>query len=128
GNRIVNPALLKKNDAKVQIRITIIGSQFYCVLIVADCFTWRASSGEGVSKIILDECPAKVVMGGSVARANLQRHLEVRNRAVQLAALQEKIAEIVMCRIVVSGNSQRMVPKRLAVFPIRRLYKCAPAH
>ena len=94
---------------------------------MADRFTQQTFSGEGVGKISLDERPAKVVMGGSVAGSNLQRRLEVRNRPVQFAPSQEKIAEIVMRRVVVRGNSKRVVPEHLAVFPIRRLHKRAPA-
>src|SRR5258708_19444339 len=66
-------------------------------------------------------------MGGSVARTNLQCNLEVRNRAIQFAPLQEKISETVMRHVVVSGNSQCVVPEHLAVSPIRRLHKCAAA-
>src|SRR5207249_7984423 len=94
---------------------------------MADRFIQQTFSSEGIRKVILDERFAKVVMSGGVARANHQRRLEVRNRAVQFAALQEKIAEIVMCRIVVSGNRQRVVPERLAVFPVRCLNPRAQA-
>src|SRR2546428_14097940 len=66
-------------------------------------------------------------MRRSVARANLQCCLEMRNRAVPFAALAEKVAEIVMRRVVVSGNRKSVVPECLAVFPIRRLHKRAPA-
>src|SRR5437016_8650702 len=66
-------------------------------------------------------------MRRSVARANLQCRLEMRNRAVPFAALEKKVAEIVMRRVVVSGNRKSVVPECLAVFPIRRLHKRAPA-
>src|SRR5205807_4754468 len=40
---------------------------------------------------------------------------------------EKKVAEIVMRRVVVSSNRKSVVPERLAVFPIRRLHKRAPA-
>src|SRR4029077_2144673 len=66
-------------------------------------------------------------MGGSVARSNLQCNLEVRNRAIQFAPSQEKIAETVMRRVGGSGHTHSVVQEQLAVFPIRRLHKRAPA-
>ena len=94
---------------------------------MTDRFIDEASLVENSGKTILDESATKVVIRGSGASANLQSGLEVRARAVQFAALQEKITEIVMRRVVVTRDSQRMVPEHLAIFPIRRLYKRQPA-
>ena len=49
-------------------------------------------------------------MGRTVVRPNLQRGLEMRNCAVQVAALQEEKAEILIRHVIVTGNSQCVVP------------------
>src|SRR5260370_17403151 len=118
GHRIADSALPKQKVAKVEIRIAIIRSHAYCLVIMADRFIDEASLVENSRKTILDECATKVVIRGSGASANLQCSLEVGARAVQFASLQEQITEIVMRHVVLTRNSQPVVPQHLPIFPI----------
>ena len=72
GHRIVDSALLKQKVAKVEIRIAIIRSHAYCLVMMADRFIDEASLGENSGETIFNECATKVVIRGSGASANLQ--------------------------------------------------------
>ena len=87
-----------------------------------DCLISATFLSEEVGEIILDERTARVVVGRTIPIANLQCRLETGNRAVNIPALQEKIAQVVM-RDVIVGYGECVVPEHLAVFPVLRLYK-----
>src|SRR2546423_3117194 len=88
-----------------------------------DCLIWATFLSQEVGEIILDERTARVVVGRTIPIANLQCRLETGNRAVNIPALQEKIAQVVMRDVIVVGYSECVVPEHLAVFPVLRLYK-----
>src|SRR5258705_10578195 len=88
GHRLVDSALLKQKVAKVEIRIAIIRSHAYCLVIMADRFIDEASLGENSGKTILDYCATKVVRRGSGSSVILQCGLEGLVRSVHFAAYQ----------------------------------------
>src|SRR4029078_12317716 len=63
GDRLVDPALLKEDRSKIEICIRVIRTQSYVFLKVFDCFIPKLLSGKSVTKVVLNECRTKAVMG-----------------------------------------------------------------
>src|SRR5262249_42014625 len=96
-------------------------------LKMIDCRVPKLLSRKGVTKINLDKCRTKVVMALSILGSYIERPLKLRNSFVYFSSAQKNEAEVIVSNVILTSNSKRMVPERLAIFPIGGLTKSAHA-